>query len=1078
MLLTPAGAALSVSAREADDGGATPDMSAPTDGLANVTLDGARLTVTGPTNRTVTSSAPVGGQFSLSVSGLAPGAYSVTVEGLVNGQVAHFGQTSNVSVVAGRDTPATVSFPVFQPVIPNASVVDTTDVLHFTVSYGTVSGATGYLVEWSTDPTMASGVSNKTVTGLSTDVVVTQEGKYYVRVKAINSSVTAGGLPSPTKAVYVFQGVATVTVTPATPTIAAGATQQLTPEARDADNLVVPGITWFWASSNQSVATVNQSGLVTGVGGGQATITAMAKGTPGNATLSVTGYPATKLAFTLQPGNASAGQTIPTVQVAVQNLNGQTVTTDNSTQVTVAIGTDAGPGGALTGLATVSAVAGIANFTNLAIAKAGAGYTLTAAATGLTGATSGNFNIAPGAATQLAFTVQPTAAPASVALSPAVQVTVQDALGNRVTSASNAVTVAIGNNPGSGTLIGTKVVNAVSGVASFSGLSIDKGGTGYTLTAATSGLTGATSNGFDIGAASQLAFSIPPASAVAGDPLSPAVQVEIRNASGQLITTARDAVTIAFANNAGGGTLSGTKTVNAINGIASFTGVWINKSATGYTLSASSGTLTAATSPAFNITPGAAAKLDFNPQPGNAQGNVAFSGGVTVRILDAFDNFVNTATTSVTLALGNNPFKGFFGVGGTLSATQLTVSAVAGAATFGNVRVDKPSSGYTLVASAASTNSTTSDGFNVNVGFTGALSAGNSHTCAISAASGTYCWGSNYNGELGAPTGSEAQDSVPSLVRGGLTFTSVSTGSTFSCALTTAGAAYCWGYGGNGQLGNGGNTDSAVPVAVSGSHTFASIDAGSNHICGVTTASGTAAEDRQVYCWGYNGNYQLGNGSSTASNVPVRVAEPLQTTLRATSVSAGNNHACAVANNGAAYCWGYNGNGQLGDATNTLRPVPTLVSGGFLWSSISAGGNHTCGVTTTNLARCWGYNYYGALGDGTNTNTTAPVLVAGAFTNWSRISAGQYHSCGTLSNGLSFCWGYNSDGELGDGNTANTNAPSLVAGNLTFLAIDVGAYHSCGRTASALYCWGYNGNGRLGSLGVNQIKRSPTQIVQ
>ena len=165
---------------------------------------------------------------------------------------------------------------------------------------------------------------------------------------------------------------------------------------------------------------------------------------------------------------------------------------------------------------------------------------------------------------------------------------------------------------------------------------------------------------------------------------------------------------------------------------------------------------------------------------------------------------------------------------------------------------------------------------------------------------------------------------------------------------------------------------------------------------------------------------------------------------------------------------------------------PTLVAGGFVWTSISAGTNHTCGISTTvgpvaNVARCWGRNFEGQLGDATNVtnNPPSPQLVAGALTTWTRVSAGGSHSCG-IANGIAFCWGQNVNGELGDDNAngTNTNQPTLIAGNLTFLALDAGANHSCGRTASAVYCWGSNSVGRLGSTGVNQVKRTPTQIVQ
>jgi hypothetical protein len=220
-----------------------------------------------------------------------------------------------------------------------------------------------------------------------------------------------------------------------------------------------------------------------------------------NAVVTVTSGvgPAAKVVFTVQPSNVVAGASItPAVQVSVEDASGNLVTTATNA-VTIAIGTNPG-GGTLSGTLTANAVAGVATFTNLSINKGGTGYTLTAAATGLTGATSSAFNVTTpvGPAAKLAFTVQPSNVALGASIAPAVQVSVDDTNGNVVTTATNAVTIAIGTNPGGGTLSGTLTANAVAGVASFSTLSINKGGTGYTLTAAATGLTGATSSAFNV----------------------------------------------------------------------------------------------------------------------------------------------------------------------------------------------------------------------------------------------------------------------------------------------------------------------------------------------------------------------------------------------------------------------------------------------------------------------------------------------------------------------------------------------------------------------------------------------------
>ncbi|HEX2638325.1 MAG TPA: metallophosphoesterase [Gemmatimonadales bacterium] len=209
------------------------------------------------------------------------------------------------------------------------------------------------------------------------------------------------------------------------------------------------------------------------------------------------------------------------------------------------------------------------------------------------------------APTSLRFDVQPRNTTAGAVMSPAVQVEIRDASGVRVTTATNNITMAIGTNPAGGTLSGTKTVAAVSGVATFSDLSIDRVGTGYRLAASSSGLTGATSGLFDIAAPpvpTALAFVVQPTNAGAGTAISPAVQVEVRDQFGARLTTATNTVGMAIGTNPGGGTLSGTTSVAAVNGVATFSDLSINQVGPGYTLAASSSGLTGATSSGFDIT--------------------------------------------------------------------------------------------------------------------------------------------------------------------------------------------------------------------------------------------------------------------------------------------------------------------------------------------------------------------------------------------------------------------------------------------------------------------------------------------
>src|SRR2546426_183707 len=277
-------------------------------------------------------------------------------------------------------------------------------------------------------------------------------------------------------------------------------------------------------------------------------------------------------------------------------------------------------GGTLAGTTTVTAASGVATFGTLSVDKVGTGYTLAAAATGLTGATSGSFNVTVGAATQFVFTGQPTNTAAGTAITPAVQVTALDAGGNVATGFAGSVAVALGTNPSGGTLAGTTTGPAVSGVASFASLSINKVGTGYTLTAAAPfqpALTGATSAPFDItpGQAAQLLFSVQPTSTTAGAVITPAVRVTARDAQGNTATGFSGSVTVVLGANASGATLSGTTTAAAVAGVATFGDLSLNRAGTGYTLTAAATGVAGGTSAAFDGGAGAADRRAVTVEP-------------------------------------------------------------------------------------------------------------------------------------------------------------------------------------------------------------------------------------------------------------------------------------------------------------------------------------------------------------------------------------------------------------------------------------------------------------------------------
>jgi alpha-tubulin suppressor-like RCC1 family protein len=379
------------------------------------------------------------------------------------------------------------------------------------------------------------------------------------------------------------------------------------------------------------------------------------------------------------------------------------------------------------------------------------------------------------------------------------------------------------------------------------------------------------------------------------------------------------------------------------------------------------------------------------------------------------------------------------------------------------------------------------------------LIGGNAHACGLTAAGEAYCWGRDDNGQLGDGGESRDSQSPVSVDTSGITgeqaFVQLTGGMAQSCGLTGVGMAYCWGWDGYGQLGDGGESnDSQSPVmvdtsAVAGGKSFVLVVTGYMHSCGLTS-------EGVVFCWGNDTDGQLGNGSTAgASQSPMAVdTVPITGQKAFVDLTVGQNHSCGLTAEGVAYCWGTNWWGQLGNGTSSNKYQSpeqvdtTTISGEQAFVHLTGGGSHTCGLTAEGAAYCWGADMYGQLGNGdaigfssfpsaldTSSITGSIILI--------HLSCGFAHCCGLTSEAVAYCWGYNNNGQLGDGSgSTQSHFPvavdtSPVTGERIFVQLTVGSYHACGLTSEGVaYCWGQDDSGQLGDGGDSSNSSIPVAV--
>lgn len=355
-----------------------------------------------------------------------------------------------------------------------------------------------------------------------------------------------------------------------------------------------------------------------------------------------------------------------------------------------------------------------------------------------------------------------------------------------------------------------------------------------------------------------------------------------------------------------------------------------------------------------------------------------------------------------------------------------------------------------------------------------------SERCVLTTTGNALCWGVNASGNLGNGTTSyERRWLAPSQVIAPSALALVRTGARAShtCGVTGDGALYCWGANDSTQLGTGDRVQRHYPTRIvlpSGARTV-DVSPGMAHTCAATATGGIA-------CWGSNAAGQLGNGTKIASATPVAITLPGG--ALAARVATGLRHSCALTTTGAAYCWGSNLQSQLGDGTTLERLIPTLVNlpAGVRAAAVSAGSGSTCIVSDSGAAWCWGLNAMGQVGDGTTGGArnvpTAVVLPAGSEVR--DLSVGESHACAATASGTAYCWGDNGSGQIGDGVVTSVRptpiAVTLPEG-LKAVRVAAGSAHSCATTTMGIiYCWGANAEGQLGNGGIASMIRMPQAV--